>query len=275
MYCSEACKKERHPYHHSQEKHPVFEKQSEVVFQAVARSKKVFGNPAEYASILKERQTTTIFDFNELNEKNCLIALASLHVKNRNVFNDQESLTNSHIVRNFLLAIVNSCRIGYVVHVKGDSYSDGGWGAFLFGSLFNHSCDANIRRTPYGNKLVFFADRPIKAGEQLFLAYHTHFSYKPRETRRHMLGFDCKCQACREDWPFMLSLPYKVRNSDPSQYYLDELLENSENVPAMIKQFKKICKYLQRIWHLHPCIETAMLTGDLSALMVQIRKKRL
>lgn len=46
-----------------------------------------------------------------------------------------------------------------------------GSGAFPFCSLINHACTPNILRVPFGTKMVVFALRKIRAGEQLFDNY--------------------------------------------------------------------------------------------------------
>lgn len=48
---------------------------------------------------------------------------------------------------------------------------DIGSGIFVLGCLFNHACDHNINRMTVDNKLVFFANRNIPKGDQLFVSY--------------------------------------------------------------------------------------------------------
>jgi len=43
----------------------------------------------------------------------------------------------------------------------------------LFGSFFNHSCDPNVDAICYENKFVYAVNRPVKAGEQLFVSYRS------------------------------------------------------------------------------------------------------
>lgn len=46
-----------------------------------------------------------------------------------------------------------------------------GTGILIFGSLLNHSCDHNVNRMTVGSKVVFYANRSIAKGEQLFVNY--------------------------------------------------------------------------------------------------------
>lgn len=65
-------------------------------------------------------------------------------------------------------------------------------------SLFNHSCVPNTLRINYGNKMIAYILRPIKAGEQLFISYAMG-----RENVRNMqktLCFQCKCSKCVPCW---------------------------------------------------------------------------
>lgn len=48
---------------------------------------------------------------------------------------------------------------------------DVGSGVLILGSLFNHSCNHNIDRIIWDNKVVFFAKKPIAKGHQLFINY--------------------------------------------------------------------------------------------------------
>jgi SET domain-containing protein len=56
-----------------------------------------------------------------------------------------------------------------------------------YGSLYNHSCEANARFTPRpaADTMVFRATRPIAAGEQIFIDYEWpapdyHFPVSPK-----------------------------------------------------------------------------------------------
>lgn len=44
-------------------------------------------------------------------------------------------------------------------------------GVLPFGSLFNHSCDPNVMRVTYENKIVFVVIKPVVKDHQLFTSY--------------------------------------------------------------------------------------------------------
>jgi hypothetical protein len=53
----------------------------------------------------------------------------------------------------------------------GEMHKCNGISLCLFGSYFNHSCDPNVQRLPLENRIVFYARKPVKKGEQLFMTY--------------------------------------------------------------------------------------------------------
>lgn len=67
-------------------------------------------------------------------------------------------------------------------------------------SLFNHSCDPNIRNSFDGQFLTVYAARPIDHGEQVFNCYGPHYKLMDREERQSALAqqycFECKCEKC-------------------------------------------------------------------------------
>jgi hypothetical protein len=267
---------ELNPYHHSKETKPFYIGQVkagyDVAKKIAVRSKQVFGQ-SSYLSALQECHDKTIFDFDELNEMNCLIALGCLYMKKGfeglAKSNDKDELS---AIYNKLDGIIQSTSIGYVSYAKAeeDDFKPAAFGVFLFGSLLNHSCDGNIRYTYYDDKNVYYADRPIKAGQQLFLTYKFNFYLLPYYPRRATIDFDCKCKACVENWPLMANLPNRIRNFDIQKVFADK---NNGCIIERIKKFKKHCSYLDKIWHLHPCFETVFIAGDNLTQMTYIRKQ--
>jgi hypothetical protein len=53
----------------------------------------------------------------------------------------------------------------------GNADANHGSGIFPFGSFFSHSCDPNVGRTSFDNKMVFIVMKPVAKGEQLFVHY--------------------------------------------------------------------------------------------------------
>ncbi|XP_066940517.1 SET and MYND domain-containing protein 4-like [Macrobrachium rosenbergii] len=81
---------------------------------------------------------------------------------------------------------------------------DVGAGIFPTLALINHSCDANLKFYTIGRNVVVRAIRPIKAGEELTVAYGICFENSNLTERRRALEkyqFNCSCEACVNDWP--------------------------------------------------------------------------
>ena len=51
------------------------------------------------------------------------------------------------------------------------------------------------------------AKRNIKAGEEVSDFYGCHYFQSPKIERHQLLGFSCQCEACKQNWPLMKSLP--------------------------------------------------------------------
>jgi hypothetical protein len=65
------------------------------------------------------------------------------------------------LTRIFLLSRQNNAFIG----------ENRGCGIWIYGSLFNHSCDPNVGKISFGNKIAFIVLQPIRTGHQLFIDY--------------------------------------------------------------------------------------------------------
>lgn len=79
---------------------------------------------------------------------------------------------------------------------------------FIASSYFNHSCEPNVLRVNYQNRLVFITLRPILAGEQLYVRYNDIIDAEPVAQRQaHFMekyGFHCKCERCESVVPASL-----------------------------------------------------------------------
>jgi SET domain len=76
-----------------------------------------------------------------------------------------------------------------------------GWGLYLASSFLNHSCTANTTPVFYGTNAVFYAIKPIKAGEQLTHEYIISVNApasKRQDLFNSMHNFTCTCVACKE-----------------------------------------------------------------------------
>lgn len=113
--------------------------------------------------------------------------------------------------------------------------------------LLNHSCDPNIFTTIVDeNKVAWIANRPIKAGQQIFINYNNatefYFNY----------GYKNKCEnketcvPCSEDWRKILDqkLLYKREIDEhfqPMAYQYDKLMESRQ---SLIETIKEICEFV-------------------------------
>lgn len=89
------------------------------------------------------------------------------------------------------------------VFAGADSAGVSGSAAYLFASLFNHSCEPNLDVCFPDNdgRLVLTAARDIAAGEQLTISYidETAAVAARQDLLRFAYGFTCSCQACRDE----------------------------------------------------------------------------
>ncbi|XP_050084696.1 SET and MYND domain-containing protein 4-like [Anopheles aquasalis] len=67
-------------------------------------------------------------------------------------------------------------------------------------SMFNHSCDPNIRNCFEGSTLTVYATRPIRTGGEIFNCYGPNYKLMPASERsmclRRQYCFDCSCDRC-------------------------------------------------------------------------------
>lgn len=143
-----------------------------------------------------------------------------------------------------------------------------GSGLCLFASLFNHSCDANVKKVTVDNKIAFVVAKPVKAGEQLFINYgcsSARLSRKERQTMLQRYNFSCDCEACVNNYPRLQDLP----KTD------DTFIEPGFGVMethAAVKIFKRNCDYIEENIKYHPCYETTLLMLNNDHLLRQISK---
>ena len=147
-----------------------------------------------------------------------------------------------------------------------------GSGLCPFSSLFNHSCDSNVKRFTVDNKIAFVVGRPIKAGEQLFISYGYSSYRMSRDERRKQLqrfSFNCDCQACVKNFPQIVQLvKIDKRFVEPK---FDEVTRTFEGVEI----FKKNCEYIEKNIVHHPCMETTTLMIHNEHLLHQISRMKI
>lgn len=143
-----------------------------------------------------------------------------------------------------------------------------GSGLCPFASLFNHSCDANVKRVTVDNKIAFVVGQPIAAGEQLFISYGYSSYRMPREARQNQLNkfsFTCDCVACTENYPEIADLPkFDSEFNEPSF--------DAFTVPEAVLEFRKNCEYIETNIKRHPSYETTRLMVHNDHLLYQISK---
>ena len=143
-----------------------------------------------------------------------------------------------------------------------------GGGLCPFASLFNHSCDSNVKRFTVDNKLVFVVGRPIKAGEQLFISYGYSSYRMPREDRKRQLSkfsFDCDCVACVKNYPQLPALPRIEKN------FIEPKFEGFQLKDA-VEEFKRNCDFIDNNIKHHPSFETTVLINHNEHLLHQISR---
>jgi hypothetical protein len=134
-------------------------------------------------SIYSDPESSTIFDY-DLNDpnnlgtrRNMLKCAASLKMSESSLLPNYSTqiidmmlpCRESNLLRNFIKrqGAINECNSVGIEVLEGIH----GVALFLFGSLFNHSCDPNIINYFVDSSTVLIIDRPVKAGEQLFICY--------------------------------------------------------------------------------------------------------
>lgn len=143
-----------------------------------------------------------------------------------------------------------------------------GGGLCPFSSLFNHSCDANVKRFTVENKLAFVVGRPIKAGDQLFISYGCssyRMSRKDRQEQLSKFSFTCDCEACVKNYPQLPKL-YKIDKSFVEPKF------TAVSFKKAVEDFRKNCDYIDKNYHHHPCFEVTMLVNHNEHLLHQISR---
>lgn len=191
MACSQACHEAIGKRNIESEKAIVDQLGWEIakMSQLNDESLKICGS-VEKLKILFESSPKTVFDLDLSNcnddssKQNLLKCAASLNPGLNSNINDQNvelfklSLGNEshgHVLGKFtehLLGVF--ARNQYSMHfydVLKDEYSTLGNCLLPFGSLINHSCDPNVIWVLVDNKIVFFAAKPMRPGQQLFHCY--------------------------------------------------------------------------------------------------------
>lgn len=305
MYCSDFCKEQ-----HKSISHDFFcdrrlyltdqlMRYLELTLAMMMTGIQELGSFKEFYKLLKNPQKSTIFDSDELSRKSYVSIFATMtrsqYQKNACI-QDMENLSslifvcppirellNEHsiddvkdcIVQLFQIRATNSLPV-YIVDGRNaysdtNIYSQIGSSMLAFGSLFSHSCNPNIDIVTLDNKMVFFANRPIKAGEPLFISYGPSFEKDHRVQRREKLriyDFHCDCDACKNNYP-LLDYLRPSRGTDEIPPF------NTDTVDQSIETFKKNCELINELQGEHPCYESTFLLRRNGIAMYHVAKVRL
>ena len=103
-------------------------------------------------------------------------------------------------------------------------------------SLLNHSCYPNCMTVVYGDKTIVRASRHIRKGEEICgnygrLRFETH-DLSERKDVLNSKKFECKCEACTDDWPTRFFMKHKIVVKCPNCGSKFSILRQSESIPS-------------------------------------------
>lgn len=303
MYCSNECKTEHeNRIHYVECNRKPLPSVLVVCTKMVLTAVSIAGSLERLKNLLKDSNNRTVFDYDLSNPndplyKGNLLLVANAMAKSENskiVITEKmkktfdlppfDSLWETDDDREFLieffhdqLRIHNTNQLEMGEHVLEESADESYWyvktvgsGLCPFASLFNHSCDANVKRVCIDNKIAFVVARPVAAGQQLFLSYGYSSHRISRDERQSLLkrySFHCDCEACVEDYPEINEL----QKHDPD--FADPIC-CTMTVQEAVKAFKANCEYIQRKIKWHPSYETTTLMNHNDHLLYQISRLR-
>ena len=303
MYCSNECKTEHENLiHHVECNKKPLPSVLIVCTKMILTAVSIAGSLGRLKSLLKDSETRSVFDLDlsdpdDPSNKINLLLVANSMAKSENskiVITDKmkttfnfppfDTLWKTDEEREFLiecfhnqLRIHNTNQLEMGEHTLEFFSEQNYWyvktvgsGLCPFASLFNHSCDANISRTCIDNKIAFIVNRPVVAGEQLFLSYGYSFHRILKDERQNLLkrySFTCDCEACTKNYPAMNDLP----KYDPD--FVEPDFCSLTVTQAKIK-FKNNCEYIDKNIKRHPSYETTKLMIHNDHLLYQIARTR-
>jgi hypothetical protein len=260
MYCSEKCRQDAYKDYHQ---HMCgidcyLSDQISCTMKLFCFGLNSFANPTEFADFLRETENSdsngwkTDFRGMDRNEVNKNLFLVMKSFKNTYTPRSKDEDIRSYkeltyvltvilkysklkdvlvtedlraMFRNFVFHQTKYYRHYYLV-LRSASRFDMGLnfrGIPSLTNFFNMNCDPNIFYFFDDSEVRFVTLRPIKKGEQLFIAFGglgVHFMTEPIEIRRATLldifGFVCSCDACEKPEEYPLGVNIKIK--DPGAF---------------------------------------------------------
>lgn len=203
------------------------------------------------------------------NGKNAISVVYKLLLQNSEI-NKMFQTTNR---RRFLMHLIGHHLCIFECNRKAVCTFDTGKNYYLsiMASYLNHSCSPNVIFTNRNNFCVCKVIRPIQKGEQLFVHYFQHQTFKPFESCKTQLlkqfGFKCKCDqcACRQLSPTDRQiikadeLYQFLKNQNPFAVILRDTSHNTQNVEKICETFLQ--KYGRQIWSDEMCLVVGLYAG--------------
>lgn len=182
MFCSQRCYDEL--YGRVEKFEPMEHKK--FLFPVMLNALDFSGGVEELDSMMLEVKASTVFDYDwskpedPETKRNILKCLLSLQQKreippgmtasaDEYVKAIKANKRTAEVLKRFFLRYQHICHLNGIHVVKEDDRQ--GFVTLLFGSLFNHSCDANLRILEVDGQFVAVVSRPIAAGDQIFNDY--------------------------------------------------------------------------------------------------------
>lgn len=255
MFCSESCEHEHEVrYKDTGEKYTSDLDERLIIdlsirIMALSMAEK---NEQMYGLLFGNSKKFTVFDVDDLSPKNVvsivLTMQTSKYFPKQMLSVDTNAATSTiteQVSEKFLnIPFTNGIEI-FEKHWSSDHKKRRiGKAICAFGSLFNHSCYPNIGMITLDNKIVYYVNYPIKAGEQLFISKGPTNWFQNRAGRLDVLrraDIKCDCVACKNDYPLFKNTKM-----------LDEEFQKTVPLSDSINSFKKNCELINNIHHDHP-----------------------
>lgn len=295
MYCSQSCKDQHKILSHddlecnASLKNIKWAKKGTLLVQSVLRTAtSILGSFEELHKLLNDPKKLTIFDVDNFSPKNILAIVCSMaqaEIQKNRIYQTCEVVSalfsepseEYKDIFSQVISIYCTNSLKFIRIEKNEIETETGESIPLFGSLFNHSCNENVDYVTFDNKLVFYVNRPIQAGEQLFINYGASYAHVSRNERRISLknnyDFTCDCDACKKNYPLLANLRKLNRMYEISRHGPSENVEGMAD--NLIEVFKIWCEYINEMQHEHPCHETAFLIKANVLVMDRIARVRL